>query len=238
MNSKKLILILSLLLFLIYFGAGIFYDASYGIYIKPFILPSFMAYAAIARADKMTIQFYFFALFLYIGEMFILFGYTLLVPLQIALISKFLCYIMLIFLGKEVISANTIRTIFDGFTLIIFLLNCVLFFAIVLILMDLIENIITDIIVVFNAIAAAILGIIAALYLSRDNTFKVFLYFFGSYTLIISDVFAALESYYFENIVLNTADRLLHFVAFYLIYMFCLQQNSVNKNFPSDRIYI
>lgn len=238
MNSNKLILILPLLLFLIYFGAGIFYDAKHIIYIKPFILPSFMMYAAIARADKMTIQFYFFVLFLYIGEMFILFGYTFLVPLQIALISKFLCYIMLIFLGKEVISANTIKTIFDGFTLIIFLLNCVLFFVIVLILMDLIENIITDIIVVFNAIAAAILGIIAALYLSRDNTFKVFLYFFGSYALILSDVFAALESYYFESLVLNTADRLLHFVAFYLIYMFCLQQNSVNKNFPSDRIYI
>ena len=238
MKSNKLILILPLLLFLIYFGAGIFYDAKYVIYIKPFILPSFMMYAVIARADKMIIQFYFFVLFLYIGDMAILFGSTFMLPEQIALISKFLCYIMLIFLGKEVLSTTTIRTIFNGFTLIIFLLNCVLFFAIVLILMDLIDSVITDIIIVFNAISAAVLGIIAALYLSRDNAFKAFLYFFGSYALILSDVFGALESYYFENLVLNTADRLLHFVAFYLIYMYCIQDNSVTKNYTSDRIFI
>lgn len=238
MNSNKLILILPLLLFLIYFGAGIFYDAKYVIYIKPFILPSFMMYAAITHADKMTIQFYFFVLFLYIGDMLILFGYNYLVPLQIALISKFLCYIMLVFLGKEAISTNTIRTIFSGFTLIIFLLNCVLFFAIVLILLDLIDNVITDVIIVFNSVAAVILGIIAALYLSRDSTFKVFLYFFASYALILGDILGALESYYFESIVLNTADRLLHFVAFYLIYMFCIQANSRTKNNTSERIYI
>lgn len=238
MNSNKLLLIFPIALFLIYFGAGIFYDANYVIYIKPFILPSFMMYAAITQAAKMTFQFYFFILFFYVGEMLILFGSDVLLPLQIALICKFFCYVMLIFLHKEVVSRNTIITIFNGFTLIIFLLNCILFFAIVLILMDLIENNVTDIIIVFNAIAAAILGVIAALYLSRDSKFKVFLYFFGSYALILSDVLAALESYYFKSIVLNTADRLLHFLAFYLIYMYCIQENRAVRGNTSTRVYI
>lgn len=197
-----------------------------------------MMYVAFMRPDKISIQFYFFVLFLYIGDMLIFFGSAYLVPLQIALISKFLCYVMLIFLGKEAISNNTIRKVFNGFTLIIFLLNCVLFFAIVLILMDLIDNIIIDVIIVFNALAGVILGIIAALYLSRDNTFKVFLYFFGSYALILSDIIAALETYYFESTVLHAVDRLLYFVAFYLIYMFCLQANSATTNHTSQRIYI
>jgi hypothetical protein len=44
--------------------------------------------------------------------------------------------------------------------------------------------------------------------------------FFLAFALIFNDIFAAIGVYFVENIVLNTIDRVLHFIAFYFIYLF------------------
>jgi hypothetical protein len=41
--------------------------------------------------------------------------------------------------------------------------------------------------------------------------------FFGAFALIFNDVFAAITTYYIDDVVLNTFDRVLHFASFYLI---------------------
>jgi hypothetical protein len=76
------------------------------------------------------------------------------------------------------------------------------------------------VIIFFNSLSAISLGVIAILYLSQVTSQKSYFYFFGAFCLIIADVFAAIVTYYFDDMILNTFDRVLHFGAFYLIYKF------------------
>lgn len=230
MDLRKLILIFPIVFLLAYFGAGIFYDTEYVIYFKPLIIPSFMVYAILVNYKKLTLKFYLFTLFLYVGEMIILYGYQYIPFLQIGLLSYLFCYISLILMVSQYVKKMQIISIFSGFTLFVFVLNCIFLVAILYILITSIADFLTNFIIVLNAISAVVLGIVAVLYLSNDNKTKSFLYFFGACSLIINDVFAALESYYCESMVLNTIDRILHFVAFYLIYLFVIQEKFSDKN--------
>lgn len=164
-----------------------------------------------------------------------LFGYQYIPALRIGLLSYLLCYISLILLASEFVKKNQILSVFKGFTLFVFVLNCIFLVAILYILIISIDDVLTNFIIVLNTISAVVLAIVAVLYLSNDNKSKAFLFFFGACALIINDIFSALESYYLESMVLNTIERLLHFAAFYLIYLSVIQDNYTEKN---KRVFI
>jgi hypothetical protein len=73
------------------------------------------------------------------------------------------------------------------------------------------------------------LGVTAVLYLNNFTNKKTYFYFFGSFALILSDVSGAIGSYFMHNVYLNSLDRSLHFLAFYLIYLFIIK-DSTEKN--------
>lgn len=195
-----------------------------------------MIYAIVTNYKMLTLNYLLFTFFFYLGEIFILFGYNSEISMQIGLISLVFCYTFLVFLSKSKLKSNKLGTFFQGFTLIVFLLNCLVLSIILFVLLEQIPDFLTDIIVVFNAISAVIVGVVSVLYLSSGVSTAAFLYFFGSYTLIMNDVISALETYYFESIVLNSIARILHFVAFYLIYLFAIQNKVTIKGFPQKTL--
>ena len=87
-----------------------------------------------------------------------------------------------------------------------------------------------NIILVFNAIITVFLGVTAVLYLSKFGDKKAYYFFFGAFALIFNDVFAAIGTYFVNNIVLNSLDRLLHFGSFYLIYLFVVSKKKVENH--------
>lgn len=222
MNSKKLLLIFPILFLLVYFGAGIFYEAKLTIFIKPFIVPSFMIYAIVNNFEKISLNFYLFALFFYVGETLILVDYKNVAIMRFALLSYLFCYASLIVLANDFVLKIKIFKILNGLTLIIFIVNVFFLGCILYLILISVEDFLTNIIVILNAISAVFLGIVAVLILGESNKIKPYLYFFGSFALIFNDVFAALETYYLESFILNTIDRILHFMAFGLIYLYAI----------------
>ncbi len=220
MNSKKLLLIFPILFLLVYFGAGIFYDAKLTIFIKPLIVPSFMVYAMVNHCEKISLNFYLFALFFYIGETFILVDYKNVTIMRFALLSYLFCYISLIVLANDFVLKIKLFKLLNGLTLIIFIINVFFLGCILYLILISVQDFLTNIIIILNAISALFLGIVAVLILGESNKIKSYLYFFGSFALIFNDVFSALETYYLESVILNTIDRILHFLAFGLIYQY------------------
>lgn len=222
MSLRKLLLLLPITFLLIYFGAGIFYDSKDVIYFKPLIIPSFVVYMLVNNFEKLTLNYFIYVIFFYINEVLLLFWIDSLQLFRIALISSFFCYLSLINLGYKTIKNKNLYTIPKGFTLFILSLNCVLLAIIVYILISAIGDFYLNIILIFNAIVAVILGVTAVLYLGKVTNRKSYCYFFGSFALIFNDIFAAIVTYFIDNNLLNTLDRLLHFTSFFLIYLFII----------------
>ena len=233
MEFKKLILIFPVIFLIIYFGADVFYEAKYVCFIKPLIIPSFMIYAIVSNFKRLTINFYLFALFFYIGEIMVLFWFDYVPLMRYALISYFLCYLSLVYCVTRYFEKIKVIEIFKGYTLFVFILNIIFFSSILYIIVDVINDFITNIIVSFNTISAIILLICSVLYLSFDGTKKSYLFFFGTIAKIMNDVFSALEAYYLESSTLNILDRILHFAAFGLFYMFFVIENQ-NQEFHKN----
>ena len=223
MNLKKILLIFPVALIVIYFCTGIFFDPKDVIYIKPFIVPSFIIYALANNYNNFTTNYSIYVLFFYINEILLLFWIDSIELFRVALIASFFCYLSLINLGYKSIKNKNLYTFPKGFTLFILLLNCVFLASILYILISAIGDIYLNIILIFNAIAAVILGVTAVLYLGKFTGRKSYYYFFGSFALIFNDIFAAIVTYFIDNNFLNTLDRLLHFTSFVLIYLFIIK---------------
>ncbi|MGO4906025.1 hypothetical protein [Flavobacterium sp. W20_MBD1_R3] len=88
--------------------------------------------------------------------------------------------------------------------------------------MSAIDDNFLNIILIFNVIVAVFLGVTAVIYLGKFGDKKAYFYFFGAFALIFNDIFAAIGTYFIEDVVLNTFDRVLHFTSFYLIYRFII----------------
>lgn len=228
MNLKKGLLFFPIILVVIYFCAGIFYDAKNIIYWKPLLIPSFMIYAIVNNKKKLTLNYFLFVIFFYLGETLMLFWDNILF-FRIALIASFFCYLSLVNLGYESIKNKNLYTIPKGFTLFILVLNALFLVAILYILISTIGDVYLNIILIFNAIVALILGATAVIYLGKITVRKSYYYFFGAFALILNDVFVAIVTYFMDNVVLNTFDRLLHFTSFLLIYLFIIEDKKSNK---------
>lgn len=230
MGFKKLLLIFPITFLVAYFCAGILYDAKYVIYVKPFIVPSFIIYALVNNYNKLTLNYFLYVLFFYINEVLLLFWIESIILFRIALIASFFCYLSLINLGYVSLKNKNLYIIPKGFTLFILILNCVFLASILYILISAIGDIYLNIILIFNAIVAVILGVTAVLYLGKFTDRKSYYYFFGSFALIFNDIFAAVVTYFIDNPLLNTLDRLLHFASFVLIYLFIIKDKKKVEN--------
>jgi hypothetical protein len=130
-----------------------FFNPALVIYIKPFIIPTFIIYVLNNNFNKLTLSYYLYVLFFYLNELLICFGYII-----IALVASFFCYLALVNLGY-----NAIKTkkplyqkdfhFYTSYELRVFLI------AILYILMSVIGDNFLNIILVFNSIVAVFLGL-------------------------------------------------------------------------------
>lgn len=67
------------------------------------------------------------------------------------------------------------------------------------------------------------LFVTSVVYISAKNNKKAVLYFFGSISILLSDVFSALAVYYLDYFALSYIERILHFFGFLLIYLFMIE---------------
>jgi hypothetical protein len=233
-NIKKSLLFIPITLLVVYFCAGIFYNPALVIYIKPFIIPSFIIYVANANFKKLTLNYFLYVIFFYLNELLILFWDDSVHLSRTALIASFFCYLALVNLGFNAIKTKKLYTVPQGFSLFILAMNCVFLIAILYILMTVISDSYLNIILIFNAVVAVFLGITAVLYFGKFGDKKAYYYFFGAFALIFNDVFAAIGTYFIQDVVLNTFDRILHFTSFYLIYLFIINDRKKVENLSTD----
>lgn len=234
MFKKYLLIAIPIILVIIYFCAGIFYHTDNVIYIKPLIIPTFVIYAISNNFSRLTKNYFLYVVLFYVNEVLLLFWEESVQFTRIALIASFFCYLSLINLGYKSLKNKNLYTIPQGFTLFILSLNCIFLAIIVYILITTIGDSYLNVILIFNAIVAVILGVTAVLYLGRFSNKKSFYYFFGAFALIFNDIFAAIVTYFMDNILLNTVDRILHFASFVLIYLFIITDIKKVENLSND----
>ena len=233
-TSKKSLIFIPITLLVVYFCAGIFFNPAHAIYIKPFIIPTFIIYAVINNFEKLTLNYYLYVILFYVNEILILFWEDSILLFRTALAASFFCYLALINLGYNSIKNKKLYTLPQGFSLFILAINCVFLIAILYILMSVIGDSYLNIILIFNAVVAVFLGVTAVLYLGKFGNKKAYYYFFGAFALIFNDVFAAIGTYFIDDVVLNTFDRVLHFTSFYLIYLFIINDKKKVENLSTD----
>lgn len=226
---KIVLLTITVVLLIVYYCVGILFDPSIVIFIKPFIIPSFIAYVITTDPKKLTLNYILFVSFFYIYQFLILFWEDSPQLFRAAMVASFFSYLSLISLGYRSIKSRKLFTLPSGFSLFILLLNCLFLLLILYILISTIGDQYLNIILVFNGIITLFLGATAVLYLSKFGDKKAYYYFFGSFALIFNDVFAAIGTYFLNNIVLNSLDRILHFGSFYLIYLFIAHKKKVDN---------
>lgn len=227
---NRVLLSITVILLTVYYCAGILFDPSLVIFIKPFIIPSFIVYVVINNGNKLTLNYILFVSFFYIYQLLILFWEDSIHLFRAAMVASFFSYLFLMNLGYRSIKSRKLYSIPSGFTLFIVLLNCLFLLLILYILISTTGDLYLNIILVFNGIITLFLGATAVLYLSKFGDKKAYYYFFGSFALIFNDVFAAVGTYFLNNIVLNSLDRMLHFGSFYLIYLFVAQKKKVDNH--------
>lgn len=220
----RVMLSITVILLTVYYCAGILFDPSLVLFIKPFIIPSFIAFVVLNKGTKLTLNYILFISFFYLYQLLILFWDDSPHLFRAAMVASFFCYLSLINLGYRSINSRKLYTIPTGFTLFIVLLNCLFLVLILYIIISSIGDQYLNIILVFNGVITLFLGATAVLYLSKFGDKKAYYYFFGSFALIFNDIFAAVGTYFLDNIVLNSLDRVLHFGSFYLIYLFVAQK--------------
>lgn len=233
-KTKRSLLLIPIALLAIYFCAGIFFDPMLVVYIKPLIIPTFMVYAAVTNFKKLKVNYILFVLFFYVNEVLLLFYEDSVQMFRTAMMASFFCYCALVNLGYNSLKDKNIYTLPTGFSLFIFVLNCIFLLIILYLLTSVIGDIYLDIIIVFNATITVFLGATAVLYLAKYGDKKAYYYFFGALALIFNDIFAAIGTYFINHVVLNSFDRILHFTSFYLIYLFVITDKKKVENLVSD----
>ncbi len=225
MNLSKLVLFLFFLVFSSYFLAILFLPGTnYVFYLKPLLIPIFLGYAVLKYGFIFPKRYLFFVLFFYLGETLMLYSGNSNTVLQLALVFYIMFYFALAYLPLSLISGSPFKKIFNGVTLFVISLNAFFLFLIVYIIFETTTDTLMNIIVVFNAISALMLMICALVFMSVDASKKSFLYFLGSIAVILSDVFSAINVYYLYVFELNVLEIILHFVGFYLIYLFIIEK--------------
>lgn len=226
-SLKDFLLVLLLTLLTAYYCAGLFFDPHYIVFIKPCIIPIFLVYVFTTNRKSLSLNYLVFVVFFYMNETFLLFWEDSLLIYKMSLIASFFTYLALISLGYKALKSSYLFKLPKGFSLFILILNCIFLLTILYLLTIDIHDYVLNIIIVSNAVIAVFLGSTAVIYLGKFGDRKAYFYFFGAFSLIFNDIFAAIGTYYIDNVILNTLDRVLHFTAFYLVYLFFNKQKKM-----------
>jgi hypothetical protein len=228
-SNNEFLIAIPLTLLLSYFCADILFDPKYVVYIKPFIIPTFILYVYKSNKKRLSVNYILFVSFFYVNETLLLYWEDSVPLYKTALIASFFSYLALINLGYSSLKSKTLFTLPKGYSLFILILNCIFLIAVLYIVTTAINDFVLTVIIIINAIVAVFLGATAVIYLGKFGNTQAYLYFFGAFALIFNDIFAAIGSYLIDNIVLNTLDRILHFTAFFIIYFFVTSQKKVDN---------
>ena len=227
MTKKDLLLIIPIAFFALYFCVGWLIDVKYIYYLKPFIIPTLMVFVAAKYNHLISWKFYLFAFLFYVGENLILFSVQNPFLIKYALIIYLFSYSAAISLVIGYIKHLNFRLIVQRYTIFIIIINCFFLILILILLESSISDVFISYIIVLNVIASSLLGIFAVLYLNEKPNKKAFFYFFAAFTMILSDIFGALCTYFYENTTMNFFERILHFVCFVFFILFVITSNSV-----------
>ena len=230
MNIKIILFTLLNVALIIYFGASYLYDAKYVIYTKPAIIPIFMLYAFAKNRGKLSQNYSFFVAFFYLGETFLLHHESQPILYVLALTFYFLSYLTIAILAFPYLKNLKLLNYVKTNTIFIFILICCFLGIVISIIFKNISIIYLNLIILLNAIAALILIITALIYLRIEFTKKSIYYFFGSFSIFFSDTISALIVYFLDDIVLNFTERILHFLGFFLIYLFQVQNREIQAD--------
>ncbi|MDI1316951.1 hypothetical protein [Flavobacterium sp.] len=230
MKLEKVVFTVLVLLIGTYFSALFFLPGNKVVfYLKPLFVPLFLVYAILKNGFVFPKPYFYFVLFFYLGQTFMLFSDNSGRVLQLALVFYVMFYFALINLSLPLIRGKHFKTVFTKLTTFVILLNAFFLFLIVYIMFETATDIIVNYIAIFNATAALALMICAVVYLSSETDKKSFLYFCGAITLILSDVFSAINVYYINVFTLNILEIILHFGGFYLIYLFVIEKGKPDE---------
>ena len=224
MYFKKSLLFLLLALLLTYFSASFLYDSNYVIYIKPLIIPFFCLHIYFERNYKFSKKYFLFVLFFYLGETSLLLMDKLNIFYSISMFCYLLSYLTLISLVYPFVKSLSILNEIKIHELFIFSLVT----GILIFVLSVVYNYETDIflntVIFLNAISSIFLIIICFLYLKETFNDKSVYFFLGAFCIFCSDVMSALNFYYLQDFILNFLERILHFLGFYLIYLFIISK--------------
>jgi hypothetical protein len=220
MILKNTILSFLICLIAIYFCAEFLYDPKYVIYIKPFFIPLLLIFSFLDQKNLLPIKFYIFTLFFYLGEIMFLISDAIKMYLSLGLLFYFLSYLALINLVNPLTKTYNFKNALKGYTLFVVLLNCFFLGIILYLILESENDYLVIFIVILNAISAILLTISTVYYFSKNYNINSFYYFVGCFSILISDIFAALVKYYINDFNLNFMDRILHILGFFSIYIF------------------
>jgi hypothetical protein len=220
MIKKEILLIFPIVFLILYYVLGWFFNVEYTYIFKPYIIPTFLIYVYAKFNFKLGLNFYLFALLYYVGETLLLYSIKFPFLIRFTLIVFLFSYISAIKLVLIHIKHLNLKIILQRYTLFIIVINSFFLVLILFLLESMINDIFINYIIVLNAITALIFGFSAVLYLNESTHKKAFFYFFGAFSIILSDIFGALNNYFYESFVLNLSESLLHFLGFLFIFLF------------------
>ncbi len=223
---KKIYLGIAIFTLILYFCASFLYDAEYVLYIKPFIIPCFLNYVLLSSNFKVSKRFLAFVLFFYLGDCCILYMNISNILYSLGLFFYFLSYLSMVFLVLPFIRTKSIIYEIKPYSIFTFFLIVLILAFVILIIFDQEINLILNFVIILNAFSALLLAIFAFIYLQQNFCKKSIFYFFGGFTIFFSDILSALQVYYLESFGINFVERILHFLGFYLIYLFYIENSS------------
>lgn len=199
-------------------------------YTKLLIIPIFILYAFSENRQKLSINYLCFVAFFYLGETFLLYHEGRPIFYVLALTLYFLSYLTLAILAFPYLKSLKLLNYVKTNTIFIFVLICCFLGIVISIIFKNISTIYLNLIILLNAIAALLLIITTLIYLRIEFTKKSIYYFFGSFSIFFSDTISALVVYFMDDIILNFMERILHFLGFFLIYLFQIQERQIQTD--------
>ena len=217
---KKILILFPIIFLILYFGIDLFVDIKYLYFIKPLIIPSFLVYSMANFSNKLYKNFYLFSIFFYVAELFMLFSETNPKFINYGLLIDLIVYSIAInFVIKEFKNYN-LKSYFQKYFILIVALNCMFLGLTLFVLQSSITDTITNYIIILNAILAALLGIIAVLFLNQNINENALFYFFGVFSMLLSDIIGALTVFYLDLFTVGFIGRILHFASFCFFFLY------------------
>lgn len=227
---KKVLILFPIIFLILYFGIDLFVDIKYLYFIKPLIIPSFIVFSIANFSNKVTKNFYLFSISFYVAELLILFSGTNPKFINYGLLVDLFVYSVAINFISNFLKILHFESFYKKYLILTAALNCMFLGLTVYVLRTSITDTITNYIIILNAILAALLGIIAVLFLNQNINKSALYYFFGVFSMLLSDIIGALSVFHLDIFIVGFVGRLLHFASFFFFFLFVINNKTINTS--------